>query len=766
MILLILPLLCPTQDVADEAPAPLETPWGHSSHGSAYDEGPRQRPWPMPGVGEVHFPISTTHPEVQAWFDQGVAHLHGFWYYEAERAFRWCAKLDPDCAMAYWGLARTVRMDPKRSEAFLEQAEALADGADEREQLYIELQRAIQDTKGTGGPPMGPPKDDEDGEEARERVVELYQQLIMEYPDDVEAKAFYFVDIPTIRPDDKDRVGIEAVLQDVLDDAPEHVGAHHYRVHLWDGENGRYAIDSCETLSAVAPNSGHLQHMPGHVLSSIGMWHEAAIAMDSATRVEKEYMRKRRIVPEDNWDYIHNLDYLIYIQEQLGMHELAILNAKQLMLSPPFQRLPEGMPPPMAAMMSLMTRNPMQRALIRAGAWEDILEGSLLDWPEDAPPMMQITKSYGEARAHLGLGDLEGAESAYGALEAALGSLATPPPGMPEGESIPERVLERMTKRFEPIRLQLEGLLELERGHLISGIDALTQSAELMEEDWSNDPPHVADFGFNLLGDAFRRLGSHQLAAEAYGRTLETVFHDGHALAGLTIAYTELGKLDLAAQTKAALEIAWSEADADIPLRTAAFGTSVPSDSRELPEHLAQAMSQRNYRTETLDRLGPSLYSSPQAPRLAALDSEGQSVTLDDHAGKSVLLVFYLGEACPHCVEQLQALNERAEAFGELGTEIVAISKDSVDKLATFQADFEIQLLSDTEFANARRFASYDDFEEVELHSTFLIDRDGGIHWSRIGGEPFMDLDYLEREAKRLGENGLIQDLRTATTDR
>lgn len=762
MILLTLPLLCPAQDVIPEPP---ETPWGHSSHGAAYDEGPRQRPWPMPGVGKVHFPISTTHPEVQAWFDQGVAHLHGFWYHEAERAFRWCAKLDPDCAMAYWGLARSVQMGPKRSEAFLEQAEALADGANEREQLFIEIQRAIQDTKGAGGPSMGPSEDDEERERARERVAELYQRLIMEYPDDVEAKAFYFVDVKTIRPDDKERVGIEAILQDVLDAAPDHVGAHHYRVHLWDGENGRYAIDSCQTLSEVAPDSGHLQHMPGHVLSSIGMWHEAAIAMDSATRVEKEYMKARRIVPEDNWDYIHNLDYLIYIQEQLGMHELAILNAKQLMLSPPFQRKPEGMPPPLLAMMTMMTRGPMQRALIRARAWDEILEGSLLDWPAGAPPMMQIPRLYGETRAHLGLGDLEAAEATFERFEEALASLATPPPGMPEGEAMPPRALEFMTKRFEPVRLQLEGLLELERGHLIAGIDALTHSAELMEEDWENDPPNTADYGFNLLGDAFRRLGSHQLAAEAYERTLETVFHDGHALAGLTIAYTEMGKLDLAAQTKAALEVAWSDADHDIPLRTAAFGTSVPSDSRELPEHLAQAMSQRNYRTETLDPLGPSLYSSPQAPRLAALDSEGQSATLDDHAGKSILLVFYQGESCPHCVEQLEALNERAQAFGELGTAIVAISKDSVEKLAAFQADFEIQLLSDPKFENARRFASYDDFEEVELHSTFLIDRDGGIHWSRIGGEPFMDLEYLEREAERLGEGGLIQDLRTATAE-
>ena len=76
---------------------------GHSAHGEAFDEGPRQKPWKMENVGSSHFPITTSVPEVQKWFDQGNTLLHSFWFYEAERQFRWCLKLDPDCAMAYWG---------------------------------------------------------------------------------------------------------------------------------------------------------------------------------------------------------------------------------------------------------------------------------------------------------------------------------------------------------------------------------------------------------------------------------------------------------------------------------------------------------------------------------------------------------------------------------------------------------------------------------------------------------------------------------------
>lgn len=76
---------------------------GHSQHGSAFDTGLRQKPWKMEGIGHSHFPITTKVPEVQEWFDQGNTLLHSFWFEEAERSFRWCLKLDPDCAMAYWG---------------------------------------------------------------------------------------------------------------------------------------------------------------------------------------------------------------------------------------------------------------------------------------------------------------------------------------------------------------------------------------------------------------------------------------------------------------------------------------------------------------------------------------------------------------------------------------------------------------------------------------------------------------------------------------
>src|ERR1700692_2343855 len=114
---------------------------GHSLHGQPFDVGPREKPWPIAGIGKAPFPITTKNPEVQQWFDQGNALLHSFWYYEAERAFRWCLKLEPDNAMAYWGLARAAEGN-ERAADFIRKAARRKDRVSERERLYIEASAA------------------------------------------------------------------------------------------------------------------------------------------------------------------------------------------------------------------------------------------------------------------------------------------------------------------------------------------------------------------------------------------------------------------------------------------------------------------------------------------------------------------------------------------------------------------------------------------------------------------------------------------------
>ena len=76
---------------------------GHSLHGEAFNEGPRQRAYLMEGTGRVHLPVTTKSEQARRFIEQGLGQLHGFWYFEAERSFRQAAALDHDCAIAYWG---------------------------------------------------------------------------------------------------------------------------------------------------------------------------------------------------------------------------------------------------------------------------------------------------------------------------------------------------------------------------------------------------------------------------------------------------------------------------------------------------------------------------------------------------------------------------------------------------------------------------------------------------------------------------------------
>ena len=111
---------------------------GHSMHGDAFNEGPRQKAFLMGETGRIHFPITTKSAQAQKFFEQGVGQLHGFWYFEAERSFRQVAALDPESATAYWGMAMANVNNVKRALGFIEKAVALKAKVSERERQGIE----------------------------------------------------------------------------------------------------------------------------------------------------------------------------------------------------------------------------------------------------------------------------------------------------------------------------------------------------------------------------------------------------------------------------------------------------------------------------------------------------------------------------------------------------------------------------------------------------------------------------------------------------
>ena len=157
-----------------------------------------------------------------------------------------------------------------------------------------------------------------------------------------------------------------------------------------------------------------------------------------------------------------------------------------------------------------------------------------------------------------------------------------------------------------------------------------------------------------------------------------------------------------------------------------------------------------------LDSLGPFRWQPYAAPEWTLTDSVHRERSLADYRGRPVLVVFYLGAGCIHCVEQLNLLGPAAKDFQAAGINIVAIGTDSVEALyrtvdkAKLDGGFPFPICSDSSLAAFKAYRAYDDFEQMPLHGTFLVDRDGKVRWQDVGYEPFSDLKFLLKEAKRL----------------
>ena len=165
----------PTASASEANPA-VPAP-GHSVHGEAFNDGPRHAAYLMPGMGKVHFPATTKKPEAQAFIDQGVAQLHSFYYFESERSFRQAAKIDPDCAMAYWGMAMSNVNNPKRAKGFLKEARKRAAQISHRESLYLDALEAFY-------------KEGVNDRTRRQNWLQGLETIVQEFPGDIDARAW------------------------------------------------------------------------------------------------------------------------------------------------------------------------------------------------------------------------------------------------------------------------------------------------------------------------------------------------------------------------------------------------------------------------------------------------------------------------------------------------------------------------------------------------------------------------------------------------
>jgi peroxiredoxin len=154
-----------------------------------------------------------------------------------------------------------------------------------------------------------------------------------------------------------------------------------------------------------------------------------------------------------------------------------------------------------------------------------------------------------------------------------------------------------------------------------------------------------------------------------------------------------------------------------------------------------------------LDDFGPLFWQPWTAPAWKLSDIDGKPRGLDEFRGRPILVIFYLGKGCIHCVEQLQMFNKMADKFAKEKIAIIAIGDDPRETMQRSRdawGNLSLTLLSDVKHETFRKYTAFDDFEKMPLHGTFLIDGQGQVRWQDVGADPFMDAEFLLTEAPRL----------------
>ena len=280
------------------------------------------------GIGNVHIKI-TASPEAQLWFDQGLNLYHDFWEYESLRAFQQGVRVDPQCAMCYWGIYQAEIFRHSSSKHFandaLAKAVSLKGHASKAERLYIEASAAHEAEE----------KDKkDDAKEGDSREVQILRKLVKHSPKDTQARIFLAWTLMDGYDDDgSPRKGTKEtleILQGVLKDEPENSAANHYWIHSVEASlKPEQALHSAEILGRLAPTSGHMVHMPGHIFFRTGDYARAQQSFAASTQADEQYMQTQHVQVDDDWNYVHNLMYAIAnLMEQGQLAEATALSAK------------------------------------------------------------------------------------------------------------------------------------------------------------------------------------------------------------------------------------------------------------------------------------------------------------------------------------------------------------------------------------------------------------------------------------------------------
>jgi tetratricopeptide (TPR) repeat protein len=534
------------------------------------DELPPEKlppPRRIEGVGDAHLAI-TAKPEAQMWFDQGLNLYHDFWDYESARAFEQSIRIDANCAMCYWGLYLAEDFYHGTSQNYAGQALAeagrLAKHASKRERLYIEASTARADA--LKSPMPGP---------AFKRAQDLWRRLAREYPKDRQTRIFLAQQV-----EQKEAL---AIYEAIFKEAPDDSAANHYYIHALEAtDHPERALRSADILARLAPASGHMVHMPGHIFFRMGDYAGAEQSFAASLEVDERYMREQNIPVDNDWNYVHNLMYAIANAMEEGKFQLATtLSGKLNGARGKFDSTLYTT----AARDSISRIDPQLPVALRTGDWPRVLAMLKNVSPSERHPHLRFLAGelgiFASGMQAIEARDTAKARGATEQFDAELWRaeqdlkddqvmqmmhMATPgkTPDAPTHkiEVMPDGLLQPLLSTLSVMSLELRASLAAVDHKTDEARVLFTKAAQEEKALGYREPPNYIRPVGETEGAAMLAAGAWKDAAAGYRRALEDRPKSGLALYGIAISSEKSGDNAAAAKDYATFLEAWKNADA------------------------------------------------------------------------------------------------------------------------------------------------------------------------------------------------------------
>jgi len=522
------------------------------------------------------------------WFDQGLNLLHDFWEYESLRAFEQGARLDPQCAMCYWGIYQAEKGNYRTDNTYyqdqaLTKAVSLKTRASKAERMYIEASVAAEAAGKSE-------KTQKKKREKESEEIQLYRKLVKSNPKDMQARIFLanalsdgYDENGQPRPGKKEAL---AIFEGILKEDPDNSAANHYWIHAVEASpHPEQALHSAEILGSLAPTSGHMVHMPGHIFYRTGDYARAKESFAASMKADERYMQAQHVQVDDDWNYVHNLMYAIANLLEAGeFNEAIALSAKLKEARGELDNTLYSWSP----RDSISRLDPRLPVALRAADWTTAL--ALLK-PADPPPALPNLQFLARQLTQFVLGmqaleqnDLSRAEAASGRFDAELWRISS---RLKDEAKVKEKEKDKNKKAADaaPPKLQLmpDALpdpllrdlsvmsLELRAGLLLAKKlpdDAKTLYTQATQEEkalgYHEPPAYIRPVG-ETEAAAFLAASDWAAAKAAYKEALVERPRSGFPLYGIAMASEQAGDVTAATAGYADFLVAWKFADSDLP---------------------------------------------------------------------------------------------------------------------------------------------------------------------------------------------------------